>query len=143
MWDWRTALGEGPWYRNLECQPHLPLLLGAQREWGSTLLSVMTGQMPPPHPGALRAKGRPPSLPPSRPPPGCWLAVGLVHPSGSELLGTAPHVCPFVTCAILKDVWLVWLLCLCPLLSPPRAAMRVTACPFVVSDVCNQTQPCH
>lgn len=57
MCDRMTALGEGPWSRNLECQPHLPLLLGAQREWGPTLLSVMTGQMPPSRPGALWAEG--------------------------------------------------------------------------------------
>lgn len=63
MWDRRTARGEGPWYRNPECQPHLPLLLGAQREWGCTRLSAMTGQMPPSHPGALWAEGPGPSVP--------------------------------------------------------------------------------
>lgn len=53
-----------------------------------------------------------------------------------------PCVCPLVTCIILKDVLLLWLLCLCPLLYCLRAAIPVTACPpFVVSDVCNQTQP--
>lgn len=46
-------------------------------------------------PGALRAEGLS-SLPSSLlpPPPCCWLAVGPVHPSGSELLGTDPRCAP-------------------------------------------------
>lgn len=84
----------------------------------------------------LRGRGLPPT------PPGCWLAVGPVLPSGSELRGH-PRVCPLVTCVVLRMFCCRDRCAVSPPV-PSRPAIRVTACPpFVVSDVCNQTQPCH
>lgn len=64
-------------------------------------------------PGRAVVMGPDASVSPSL--PYCWLAVSPVHPSRSALLGIPPtHVYPWVVCVVLKDVLLLWLLCLPP-----------------------------
>lgn len=60
-----------------------------------------------------------------------WPAVGPVYLCAPAVLG-GPHVCPLVTCIVSKDVLLLWLLCLCPLLAHPH--LHLCNCLFSFSS---------
>lgn len=101
-----------------------------------------------PHCGALERQLHPLTSDSSRATgPGASLSCSPLGPPAHPLhlvsltlLG--PRVYPLVTCTVPEGVLPLWLPCLHPLWSP-SCSLPVTACLFVVSDVCNQPQLCH
>lgn len=141
------ACGTGclPWGRGRgkeasNASPICLCCLGSQQKQG--LYATVRDDRPDvPTPGLCgpRASGLP-----SPPPPTLAADWQLVLPTHlGQRCGGPPPTCVPWSCTVLKGVWLLCGCCACVPSRPSSCSHASTACPFVVSDVCNQSQPCH